>query len=89
MTAGNLLTAQNLKLDYMTVNLTAHTINLANVAFSNNSTVTLTSHFGVLNMGSSVSGDVNFISNVSYNGQPAQNHIVSSGPGITLVSGAP
>jgi hypothetical protein len=94
MTAANSLTAQNLKLDFATVNLSAHTINLTNVAFSNNTTVSLASHFGVLAPGpntnqSSVLGDVNFINNVTYNGQPAQNHIVSSGVGITISGGVP
>jgi hypothetical protein len=37
----------------------------------------------------SVLGDVNFINNVTYNGQPAQTHIVSSGVGITISGGAP
>jgi hypothetical protein len=94
MTAVNSLTAQNLKFDFTTANLTAHTINLTNISFSNNTFVTLTSHFGVLAPGAntnqpSVPGDVNFINNVTYNGQPAQNHIVSSGPGIIIAGGAP
>jgi hypothetical protein len=85
LTAVNLLTAQNLKLDSMTVNLTANTINLSNVAFSNGSTVTLTSSAGVLNTnGLSISGDVNFITNVTYGGLPAQSQIVSSGPGVII-----
>jgi hypothetical protein len=92
MTAVNLLSVQNLDLGgFATVNMTAHTINLMNIDFANGSTVNLTSHSGVLNIGSSMPGDVNFISNVTYGGpgQLAQNHIVSSGPGITIAGGAP
>jgi hypothetical protein len=94
LTAANLLTAQNVKFDSMTVNLSAHTVNLTNVAFSNGSTVKLSSHFGVLAPGAntnqpSVLGDVNFINNVTYNGTPAQGHIVASGVGITIAGGVP
>jgi hypothetical protein len=92
MTAANLIQVQNLDFGgFATVNMTAHTINLANIDFANGSTVNLTSHFGTLNVGSSVPGDVNFISNVTYGGpgQPAQAHIVSSGPGIAIFGGAP
>jgi hypothetical protein len=95
MNAANLVQIQDLDFGgYMAVNMTAHTINLTNVAFAGGSSVGLTSHFGVLapnpNMGAaSVPGDVNFINNVTYAGQPAQNHLVSSGPGITISGGAP
>jgi hypothetical protein len=95
MTAANLLQVQNLDFGgFQTVNLTAHTINLTNIDFSNGSNVSLASHFGVLNVGSSVPGDVNFVSNVTYGGpgQPAQNHIVSPaapGTGITITGGVP
>jgi hypothetical protein len=95
MTATNLIQVQNLDFGgYQTVNMTAHTINLANIDFSNGSAVRLTSHFNVLAPSpntnqASVPGDVNFISGVNYNGQPAQTHIVSSGPGIIIAGGAP
>ncbi len=94
LTAVNLLQVQNLDMGgFATVNMVAHTINLMNIDFAIGSTVNLQSHFGVLNLGSSVSGDVNFISNVTYGGpgQPAQNHINASAPGvgINLSGGAP
>jgi hypothetical protein len=95
MTAANLIQLQNLDFGgFATVNMTAHTINLTNADFANGSAVSLTSHFGVLAAGAntnqpSVPGDVNFINNVTYGGSPAQNHIVSSGPGITIRGGAP
>ncbi|HXB01986.1 MAG TPA: FecR family protein [Opitutaceae bacterium] len=95
MTAANLIQVQNLDFGgFQTVNMTAHTINLANIDFSSGSVVRLTSHFNALAGGpntnqASVPGDVNFISGVNYNGQPAQGHLVASGPGIIIAGGAP
>jgi len=92
MTAVNSLSVQNLDFGgYAAVNMTAHTINLTNLDFANTSTVTLTSHFGVLAPGAntnqpSVPGDVNFINNVTYGGNPAQGFI---GRGIGIKGGAP
>jgi hypothetical protein len=94
MTAVNSLTAQNLKLDFTTVNLTAHTINLTNVAFSNGSTVNLASHVAMLaanpNTGAvSVSGQVNFITGVTYGGVAAQNYVPLAQGGTWSSVGAP
>jgi len=68
------------------VNMSANTIDLCNVNFGGGSTVSLNSFNGVLapnpNTGATpVQGDVNFIYNVTYGGQPAQNYI---GNGITV-----
>ena len=81
-TAANLITVNNTDFSsFGVVNMAAKTINLSNVAFGAGSSVNLSSLFGVLNIGSSVSGDVNFIQNVTYGGDAAQNHI---GSGITI-----
>ena len=83
-TAPNLIAVNNANLTgFSVVNMAANTINLMNVAFGAGSAVTLASLNGVLNLGSSVPGDVNFISNVTYGGDPAQNH-VNNGGGITV-----
>jgi len=66
---------------FAAVNLAANTINLDNVSFGAGSRVTLKSLLGLLNVGSSVPGYVNFIQNVTYGGNPAQNYI---GSGITV-----
>jgi hypothetical protein len=57
---------------FTTVNMTAHTINLTNVAFTNNlsNIVTLKSSNGTANFGSSLSGYVNFISGNTWGGAP-------------------
>jgi len=81
MTAVNTDTVQNADLSsFPNVNMTAHTINLQNVSFGALSTVNLTSFFGLLapspNSGAtSLPGYVNFISGVTYGGQPAQNFV--------------
>ena len=81
-TAPNLITVNNTDFSsFGVVNMAAKTINLSNVAFGNGSSVTLSSLLGLLNIGSSVPGDVNFIQNVTYGGNPAQNYI---GKGITI-----
>jgi aspartate 1-decarboxylase len=88
-TAPNLITVNNANLDsFGAVNMAANTINLLNVAFGTGSSVSLESLNGVLaanpNTGAaSVPGDVNFIQNVTYGGNPAQNY-VNNGGGITV-----
>ena len=88
-TAPNLISVNNADLAaYGVVNLAAHTINLINVAFGSGSSVTLNSFNGVLapnpnTSAVSVPGDVNFIRNVTYGGNPAQNY-VNNGGGITV-----
>jgi hypothetical protein len=71
---------------FQTINMSAHTVNLLDVAFGGSSTVNLHSYFGALasnpNTGqSSVPGYVNFINNVTYGGDAAQNHV---GSGINI-----
>jgi hypothetical protein len=72
--AGNTATVQNADLTALsTVNISAHTVNLINVAFGNGSTVNLKSFFGLLaplpdsNL-PSLPGYVNFIRGVTYGG---------------------
>jgi hypothetical protein len=82
-TAPNLLAVNNTDFgSFATVNMAANTIDLLNVKFGGNSTVNLRSQNGVLapnpNTGAApVPGDVNFISGVTYGGNPAQNYIGS------------
>jgi len=66
---------------FAVVNLAANTIDLSNVAFGAGSSVTLRSLLGLLNVGSSLPGYVNFVQNVTYGGSPAQNYL---GHGITV-----
>jgi hypothetical protein len=73
--------------------MVANTINLFNVAFGAGSSINLESFWGVLapnpNTGAdSVPGDVNFIQNVTYGGNPAQNY-VNNGGGISVSSYIP
>ena len=88
-TAPNLITVNNADFSsFGVVNMAANTINLLNVAFGTGSSVSLESLNGVLaanpNTGAaSVPGDVNFIQNVTYAGNPAQNY-VNNGGGITI-----
>jgi hypothetical protein len=85
-TAGNLITVNNANLtSYGVVNMAANTLNLSDVSFAAGSAVTLKSLLGVLNVGSSVPGHVNFIQNVTYGGNPAQNY-VNNGGGITVTT---
>lgn len=90
-TAPNLVSVNNADMSsFGVVNMAAKTINLVNVAFGDGSTVTLQSLNGVLapnpNTGAvSVPGDVNFIRNVTYGGNPAQNY-VNNGGGITVTT---
>jgi hypothetical protein len=74
---------------FATVNMTAHTINLTNVAFGGTSTVNFQSNNPLLNIGSSVAGKVNFISNVTYGGNPAQNYVPTAQGGNWSSVGAP
>jgi len=86
-TAPNLIDVKNVDFaTFAVVNMAANTINLINVAFGGR--VTLQSLNGVLapnpNSGAvSVPGDVNFIQNVTYKGNPAQNY-VNNGGGIII-----
>jgi hypothetical protein len=73
LTSGNILGDKIKVLNayltaFATVNMSAHTIDLMNVAFGNGSTVNLKSLAGMANFGSSIFGDVNFISGVTYGG---------------------
>jgi hypothetical protein len=84
LTAPNLTTVNNANFSsFPVVNMAANTLNLSDVAFGAGSAVTLKSLLGWLNIGSSVPGDVNFIHNVTYGGNPAQNY-VNNGGGITV-----
>jgi hypothetical protein len=96
--SGSSLTVNNTDFtSFPTVNMTAHTINLANVNFGGSSTVNLTCNTGQLaaspNTGAaSVPGDVNFITGVTYGGSPAQGHVNFSAPVsgvINIAGGAP
>ncbi len=75
---------------FNTINLAAHTIVLENVNFGGGSYVYLKSDLGLLaanpNTGQSpVAGYVNFVNNVNYGGQPAQNFVnPSEGSGIFI-----
>jgi hypothetical protein len=83
-TAPNLVTVRNANLsNFGVVNMAANTLNLSDVAFGAGSLVTLKSLLGDLNVGSSLPGRVNFIQNVTYGGNPAQNY-VNNGGGITV-----
>ncbi len=77
-TAANTITVNNANFHFLAVvNMAANTIDLSDVAFKAGSSVTLKSLLGLLNVGSSIYGYVNFIQNVT----PAQNYI---GNGITV-----
>lgn len=85
-TAPNLITVNNADLTHFgVVNMAANTLNLSDVSFAAGSTITLKSLLGLLNVGSSVPGHVNFIQNVTYGGNPAQNY-VNNGGGITVTT---
>jgi hypothetical protein len=95
---GGNLTVNNANFNsFPTVNMTAHTINLSNVSFAIGSTEMLKCFSGQLagspNTGAvSVPGDVNFITGVTYGGQPAQTHVNFSVPVsgvINIAGGAP
>ena len=85
-TAPNLISVNNADFSsFATVNLAANTLNLSDVNFGAGSSVMLRSQLGTLNLGSSVPGQVNFIQNVTYGGNPAQNY-VNNGGGITVTT---
>jgi len=85
-TAPNVITVTTANLsDFGVVNMAANTINLSDVSFGAGSAVTLKSLLGSLNLGSSLPGYVNFIQNVTYGGNPAQNY-VNNGGGITVTT---
>ena len=93
LTAPNLVTVNNTDFStFDTVNMAANTINLTDVAFGSGSTVMLACQSGELapnpNTGAaSVPGDVNFITGVTYAGNPAQNYINPiNGHGITITT---
>jgi len=76
------------------INIQARTVNLSNINFPAGSQVNLTSELGLLapnpNTGAqSVVGDVNFIRNVNYGGQPAQNSVSNSVGGTFNSDGPP
>ncbi len=78
--AGNLMTINGAAFQAQSVALDARTLALTNVAFNSLSKVTLRSQTGLLapspNSGQAVQlGKVNFIHNVTYGGQPAQNYV--------------
>ena len=86
LTANNLMTMNNVAFQAVSVSLDARTLAMRNVNFAPGSSVTLKSQTGLLapnpNTNQPVQlGKVNFIQNVKYGGQPAQNAI---GTGITL-----
>jgi hypothetical protein len=89
MYADDTLNVKNARLGGASVALDARTIALEGVDFKSGSQVQLSSGLGVLadapNTGRPVEPrKVNFIQNVTYGGQPAQNAIGQSGAGITL-----
>ena len=93
LTAPNLVTVNSTDFStFGTVNMAANTINLTDVAFGSGSTVMLACQNGELadnpNTGAaSVPGDVNFITGVTYAGNPAQNYINPiNGHGITITT---
>ena len=85
LTAANLVSVSEMDLSSFTViNMSANTINLSDVNLGTG-IVTLKSLLGLLNVGSSQNGYVNFIQNVTYNGGAAQNY-VNNGGGITVTT---
>jgi hypothetical protein len=69
---------------FTVINMAANTINLSDVNLGTG-IVTLKSLLGLLNVGSSKNGYVNFIQNVTYDGGAAQNY-VNNGGGITVTT---
>ncbi|MEI6862647.1 MAG: hypothetical protein WCL04_10405, partial [Verrucomicrobiota bacterium] len=90
VTAGNLISARALGFDgFREINLGARTLALENVRFPAGSTVRLVSEQGRLaplpNSGQSVQpGLVNFVRDVSYAGQPAQDFVPTAAGGTGL-----
>jgi hypothetical protein len=85
LTAKNVITVGDADFSsFGAVNMAANTINLNDVNLGSGP-VTLKSLLGLLNVGSSKSGYVNFIENVIYKGNDAQNY-VNNGSGITVTT---
>jgi fibronectin-binding autotransporter adhesin len=79
---------------FSTVNIAAHTINLANVAFGGGSAVNLQSNIPTLALNPntnavSVPGEVNFITGVTYGGNPAQGSVAIAQGGTYAPSTSP
>ncbi len=84
-TAPNSITINNADFSsFAKLNMAANTINLSNVNLGQG-IVTLESLLGLLNIGSSQPGYVNFIQGVIYKGNLAQNY-VNNGGGITVTT---
>lgn len=85
LSAVNLISINQMDFSsFSVVNMAANTINLENVNLGSGF-VTLRSLLGLLNVGSSQNGCVNFIQNVTYDGGAAQNY-VNNGGGITVTT---
>ncbi|MDB6024145.1 MAG: iron dicitrate transport regulator FecR [Verrucomicrobiales bacterium] len=90
MRAANIINVNSCTFSFNTINMAAKTIILNNINFGGSANVYLQSQFGLLaanpNTGASpVAGYVNFVSNVNYGGDAAQNHVnPSSGTGIFI-----
>jgi hypothetical protein len=85
LSAATLISANNMDFSsFDIINMAANTINLSDVNLGTGN-VTLKSLLGLLNVGSSKSGYVNFIQNVTYNNDLAQNY-VNNGGGITVTT---
>ncbi len=90
MHAANQINVNNTYLSFNTINMAAKTIILENIDFASYANVYLQSQIGQLaanpNTGAApVAGYVNFIKNVTYGGDPAQNHVNPSfGTGIFI-----
>lgn len=93
--AGQTITMNNVDMNSSTgINMSARTINLSNINFPSGSQVSLSSQNGVLapnpnTSANSVTGDVNFITNVKYNNLPAQNFVPTSVGGSSSSPTAP
>ena len=90
MKAANQIKVNNTYFSFNTINMAAKTIILENIDFASYMNVYLQSKYGQLapnpNTGASpIAGYVNFVNNVTYGGDPAQNHVNPSfGTGIFI-----
>jgi len=93
--AGSTLTVNNLNLDTATsISMSARTISLSNVNFPDGSSVNLSSQNGLLAPNPNTNqapivNYVNFVTNVRYGGQPAQNFVPTSVGGSSSNPSAP
>jgi hypothetical protein len=93
--SGGVLAVSNADFSsFSSVSMAANTINLTKVVLGSTNTVAFTCPNGVLapnpNTGAaSVAGDVNFIRNVTYNSQPAQNYVPTNQGGSYVNTSAP